>query len=119
MPNAAAHKLGAGLAVCAATALLDDPENSSLEKPILAGSFAYHLGTLPDIIEPATSPHHRQFFHSCTCFGLIGFGMYRTYKWETENEWQSLARFALLVAGGAYVTHLLMDSRTPRGLPVI
>lgn len=119
MSCAAAHRLGAGLAVGVTTALLDDTENKTLEKPLAAGGLGYVLGTLPDRIEPATSPNHRQFFHSYTFLGLVCAGMYKTYRWETENEWQSLARFALLAAGGAYMAHLLMDATTPKGLPVI
>ena len=111
MPNAANHKIGAGIAVGAAAAIVDTPEVKSLSRPIAARGIAYMLGTLPDILEPATHPNHRQFFHSYTILGLLGIAMYKAYKWESENELQSLSRFALLVSGVAYVTHLLMDAK--------
>lgn len=119
MSNAKTHRLGAGIAVGTTTALLLDFDDRDLAKSVAAGGLAYFPGTLPDIIEPATSPNHRQFFHSYAFLGLLGTGMYKAYKWETENEWQKLTRFSLLVTGGAYATHLLMDSSTPKGLPVI
>jgi len=52
MPNAATHKIGAGIAVGAATAAIDTSEDKSLSSPIVAGGLAYMLGTLPDILEP-------------------------------------------------------------------
>ena len=120
MPNANAHKLGAGITTGIAIALLDNSSNNDHVLPVVASGLGFMLGTLPDIIEPAlNNPNHRQFFHSYTFLGLVGVGLYKTYKWEPENKWQSLSRFVLLVAGGAYATHLLMDSTTPKGLPLI
>ncbi len=118
MPNAAAHKLGAALAVGAVTAAGTHNDEKTVVKTATASILAYHLGTLPDLLEPATNPNHRQFFHSLAFLGLVGAGMYKLYKWETEDEMDKLIRFALLTAGGAYVTHLLMDSSTSKGLPI-
>jgi len=119
MPNATAHKTGAAIAVGVAAAAATHSQNYTLEKSLTASALAYQLGTLPDRLEPATNPNHRQFFHSLAFLGLVGTGMYKLYRWEAENEMDKLARFALLVAGGAYATHLLMDLSTPKGLPVL
>src|SRR6266700_3269721 len=37
-----------------------------------AGAFA---GLAPDILEPATSPNHRQFFHSVIAAGLVAYAI--------------------------------------------
>ena len=34
------------------------------------------FASLPDLIEPATNPNHRKFFHSLTTAGLVCYGMY-------------------------------------------
>ena len=117
--NAAEHKLGAALAVGAMTAAGTYSGNKTIEKTAAASILAYNLGTLPDLLEPAASPNHRQFFHSLACLSLVGTGMYKLYQWEAEDKLDKLIRFALLTAGGAYVTHLLMDSSTPKGLPIV
>ncbi len=117
--NAAEHKLGAALAVGAMTAVDAHGGNKTIEKTAAASILAYNLGILPDLLEPAISPNHRQFFHSLAFLGMVGTGMYKLYKWEAEDELDKLIQFVLLTAGGAYATHLLMDSSTPKGLPVL
>jgi len=77
------------------------------------------LGTLPDIIEPACSPNHRQFFHSFGMFGLVGLGLYKLNQWEPEDGFDEALRFVLMAASGAYLVHLAMDSSTPKSLPLI
>jgi len=101
------------------TAVGTHNDDRTIEKTATASVLAYSLGTLPDLLEPATNPNHRQFFHSLAFLGLVGTGMYKLYQWETEDEMDKLIRFALLVGGGAYVMHLLMDLSTPKGLPVV
>ncbi|HFE38728.1 MAG TPA: metal-dependent hydrolase [Gammaproteobacteria bacterium] len=118
MPNATAHKLGAAIVVGLTTAVGTHHQGKTFEKTATAGTLAYFLGTLPDLLEPATSPDHRQFFHSLAFLGLVGTGMYKLYQWEAEDEMERLIRFALLTVGGAYIVHLLMDSSTPKGLPI-
>lgn len=74
---------------------------------------------VPDLLEPASHPGHRRFFHSFTFAGLLGYAGYRVYKWETDGEFEAIVRFALLAGIGAYLIHLLMDARTPKGLPLL
>jgi len=70
----------------------------------------------PDLLEPALHPNHRQFFHSVTALGLLGYGNYRVLISNRLNPEQKLA---LAVASTGYVSHLLMDSATPKSLPLI
>lgn len=79
----------------------------------------YCFGTLPDWVEPATSPNHRQFFHSLMFAGLVGYGLYRLYQWDPDSAEEKVLRFIGLAAGGAYLVHLSLDAMTPRSLPLV
>jgi membrane-bound metal-dependent hydrolase YbcI (DUF457 family) len=76
-------------------------------------------GRLPDLLEPATSPNHRQFFHSFTTLSLTGAALYKTYKWEPEDEFGEILRLIAIAGLGAYISHLVLDSSTPKGLPIV
>lgn len=124
--NAQAHAFGSGLGMALA-AYLDatkpQPRPKSAEEAgataILAGGVAVLCGSLPDLIEPATSPHHRQFFHSLA-FAALGFeGLRRVYRWQPEDDFERVVRGLTLIAGGAYLIHLAMDATTPMSVPLI
>jgi len=120
MPNAAAHKVGAGIAVTALFATHQIIKNREIDWTTLATSFAgSQLGTLPDLLEPATHPNHRAFFHSYTVLAAVGYAGYKLYKWEPETSFERLLKDIGIVASIAYATHLLMDSKTPKGLPLV
>lgn len=119
MPNATAHRLGAALAIAGVSAYVENRNGENTGIPLAHAAFAYLSGTLPDLIEPANNPHHRQFFHSVVFAGLLGAGLYRLYQWETEDDIQKLFKTLSLVAGGACLVHLAMDSTTARSLPLI
>jgi inner membrane protein len=77
----------------------------------------YCGATLPDVIEPATSPNHRQFFHSLLFAAALGYGLYRLYDFEPETLLGETLRTLALIAGSAYLVHLALDATTPRSLP--
>jgi MFS family permease len=108
----------------------------------------YFGGRLPDIIEPALWPGHRQFVHSVAAGSGIAYGLYKLLEeWEKEcrsraehysnkrgedsaHWWQKffftvLEIFFRVVAGGlsglsaAYMSHLFLDGSTPKSIPVI
>lgn len=73
-------------------------------------------GSLPDMIEPATSPQHRGLFHSAS----VGLGL--TYLLRKAARSETLSREEKLVSailGLGYLSHLSLDSRTSQGLPMI
>jgi inner membrane protein len=70
----------------------------------------------PDLLEPALNPHHRKFFHSITALALLGYGNYRAIRSTTLS---SDLKIAILVAFAGYASHIVMDSVTPRSLPLI
>ena len=49
----------------------------------LAGSIG---GKLPDILEPATSPNHRAFFHSWPALAASLWLVHKLYKWQPETD---------------------------------
>jgi membrane-bound metal-dependent hydrolase YbcI (DUF457 family) len=113
------HRFFSAIALAAAgTSLTENPRDKVLHAATAyVGGFC--LGTLPDIVEPATSPHHRQFFHSIAFATLLGFGMYKLYKWDPKTPKAEIFRLAGLIAGGAYLFHLALDATTKRSLPMI
>lgn len=121
MSNSFDHRLVAAAGVgVVAVATWSPPEDHWSKHPFFAACVAGICGTLPDLIEPAISPHHRQFFHSVVfAAGMalaLGVGV---YQWKPETEVGQVTRHLLLVAGAAYLIHLAMDATTPRSLPLI
>ncbi|GAB2188787.1 hypothetical protein MAH1_03940 [Sessilibacter sp. MAH1] len=87
--------------------------------PLLAIGASTVFSKLPDWIEPATNPHHRQFFHSVSFLMMMGYGLKKAYDWKPEDKGGQLLRFLTLSAGAGYISHLLLDGLTPRSLPLL
>jgi membrane-bound metal-dependent hydrolase YbcI (DUF457 family) len=124
--NGSAHAAGSGLALAIAayyeTGLRQPPELTDEERvatTVAAGGFGAVCGSLPDVIEPAVHPNHRQFFHSIACAVMLGYGLRKLYRWQPDEAWQRVLRGAGLIAGGAYLVHLAMDATTAKSLPLI
>lgn len=91
------------------------PQNySQLEKALyffslilLCGGIGYIVACLPDILEPASNPHHRKIFHS-----LLALGVFIVVTAKTENP-------LLKTLAASYTSHLILDGLTPFGLPLI
>lgn len=120
--NGPAHK-AIGLVTCLTifSAIDKHPTQQSIaHHPMLVAFLGAFGGTLPDKLEPSSiGPQHRQFFHSLVSFGCVGFGVYRAYKWEPRTEWEKCLRVVLIAIGLGYLSHLIADFATPKGLPVI
>lgn len=82
----------------------------------LAGAFG---GKLPDLFEPATSPNHRKFLHSLCFLAGVCYGVKRIYDWQPEDLLGKIVKYALLACGIGYISHLALDARTPKSLPLI
>jgi inner membrane protein len=119
MPNGTDHRFVAAASAFSVAAANWSPENHWSKHPLVAACVASGCGTLPDLVEPATSPHHRQFFHSVLFAAALGLALYQTYQWEPETEVGQILRRVALLAGGAYLIHLAMDATTARSLPLI
>ena len=119
MANASAHRLGAALVIGAMVACHESQSGQVSARPFVAAGLAGILGTLPDILEPALHPNHRQFFHSIVIAISIGEAMRRLYQWQPEPPSEKILRSLLLIGGGAYLTHLAMDALTSKSLPLV
>jgi inner membrane protein len=72
----------------------------------------------PDIVEPALHPHHRSFAHSL----VAGSGLVRLAIsfCDAENyDWDEWHKILWGVATAGYLSHLVADGCTPRGLPLL
>lgn len=119
MPNALAHCMVAAVTTGMVTLNMESKEGKQTLAPIGGSVLAALCTNLPDKLEPAIHPHHRQFFHSVVFATMVGSGMYKLSQWETRTESEKLLKFCLMVAGGAYLVHLAMDACTKRSLPFL
>lgn len=88
-------------------------------KPIAGALVAGVLTKLPDVLEPATHPNHRQFFHSVAFAGLLAAATHKVYRWQPETPGEEVTRFVMLVGAAAYFIHLVLDAATPKSLPIL
>jgi inner membrane protein len=119
--NALAHRTTAA-AVLSAISFAEGHSfepNRRLGFAMAGGTAGYALGLLPDLLEPATSPNHRQFFHSIL-FGaaIVGVG-HKLYQWQPESDGDKILRWLGLAASAAYLVHLALDATTKKSLPLI
>ena len=119
MPNGNAHRLIAALAVGGICVVNESHEEKITGKLFVNALLAALTTNLPDLIEPASNPHHRQFFHSVVFGSVVASSALKLYQWQTEEDWEKVFRQILLVWSGAYLIHLLADSFTPRGLSIL
>ena len=119
MANGPTHQLVAALTIGGVLAYDEGQRGEMTVKPLAGAAVAAVVTNLPDILEPALHPHHRQFFHSILFAGGLGKMIYELHRWKPDEEWKRAARFLGLVAGYAYLVHLAMDACTARSLPLI
>lgn len=119
MANGITHQLAAAVTIGSACFCAEADQQKTSAKPVVAAALSAVLTNLPDVLEPASRPNHRQFFHSFVCAGALGVAAHKVYKWETDNRFDETVRFVLLVGIGAYLVHLLLDAGTPKSLPLI
>ena len=73
-------------------------------------------GQLPDILEPAFHPGHRDLFHSVGFGALVVAGATQLNK---NPRVASNTKLVVNTAAAAYVSHLVLDGRTPAGIPLL
>lgn len=72
-------------------------------------------GSIPDIIEPASNPNHRKFFHSAG-FSTFLASFLKVITDDDEIAHDKKLAFIILIL--SYLSHILSDSTTPRGIPL-
>jgi membrane-bound metal-dependent hydrolase YbcI (DUF457 family) len=118
--RAATHAAISGVSAFAVVSILKhhQPE-ARLPHPLLAAAVAAVASGLPDVLEPASSPRHRQFCHSVAFAALVTTGMKELYHWVPATPGEAFIRDVLLSIGFGYMTHLGADATTAMGLPFL
>lgn len=64
-------------------------------------------------LEPAAHPNHRQLFHSVATGTLLCYGAFG----PPASNLPPSDRALLQTSAAGYLSHLLLDSQTPKGIP--
>jgi membrane-bound metal-dependent hydrolase YbcI (DUF457 family) len=118
MPQTKLHTIIGAVTSASFYAIDRGISNKPIDGEALGASFMLGglAGALPDILEPPLHRRHRSFFHSFTTLSAAAY----TFTRIDENEDLSDDQKILLKAAlAAYLSHLLLDSRTPVGLPLL
>lgn len=97
-------------------------ERTLTDKPVDTDALMDNLvhfgiaGALPDILEPPTHRGHRSFFHS---FLTLAGSLYAFSKLDSREDLTDQEKSMKKAHLVAYLSHLLMDSTTPMGLPIV
>ncbi len=118
MANGATHT-AVGALTGLAMAVGGDHSKGEDFNPLLAIGTSTAFAKLPDLIEPAIHPHHRQFFHSFGFLAMICYGLKKVYDWQPDDQSECFLRSLTLSAGAGYISHLVLDGFTPRSLPLL
>lgn len=118
--RASAHTAISGISAFAMVALIKEQHPTArLPHPVFAAVAAALASGLPDVLEPANSPHHRQFFHNAAFAVLVTSGMKKLYDWVPATPGEALMRDVLLGVGFGYMAHPCADATTAMGLPLV
>lgn len=117
--NGPAHRLVAGAVIGGVMIHHENRANRQTGWPIAGGVLGAALTGIPDYLEPALHPNHRQFFHSLVCAASLAYGLKILYDWQPQSPEGSLARKVCMVAIGAYLIHLALDATTAKSLPLL
>ena len=118
--RAAAHAAIAGVSAFGTVAVIKHQHAAArLPDPVFAGIVAALATGIPDYLEPATNPHHRQFCHSAVFATALIATMKKLYDWVPTTRGNKLLRDALLSIGFGYLAHLGADATTAMGLPFL
>lgn len=120
MPNSAQH-LAIGAVAGTGTYLLMCRyynRKVDLAEALVCAGAGMAGAALPDLLEPALHPHHRKIAHSITAGGaLTKFSLDRCAS--ANGEWTEFGKIVFASAGAGYISHLVADGCTPRGLPML
>ncbi len=117
--NAAAHQWTAAFTTGAVLHASEVQRGEATAWPIAGGVLAAIFAKLPDVLEPAVHPHHRQFFHSVACTALVAAGWKKLHEWQPPSDEGRFLRKIRMIGAGAYLCHLAPDALTARSLPLV
>jgi inner membrane protein len=131
MPNAKTHiKIGAAIGLASGAFLnLKEQEKrmaQSQETPFNWREFLIHCalgistgaagGILPDLLEPAYHPNHRNICHSLAALTGVGYGGIR---FAHQNEINPYLKTILVAICASYTSHIILDGNTAKGVPLL
>lgn len=119
MANGNSHRIVSALTIGGALMYQETLDNKKSCTPFFGAALGSLSATLPDLLEPATNPRHRQFFHSVAFAAIVGGLAWRIKEWQPEDAVEDALRGLLLVGCSAYLIHLGMDALTKRSLPLL
>lgn len=119
MSSGTTHQLVAAAMVGTACYYNEEEPQRKVGMSLVGATLGSAMTKLPDVLEPAIHPNHRQFFHSIAFASLLGMATHKVYQWKPEDPIDKAVRFVLLVGASAYFIHLLLDASTPKSLPLI
>jgi membrane-bound metal-dependent hydrolase YbcI (DUF457 family) len=117
--NGPVHQLAGAATALAVYALDEERLEGPAINPLLVSAAGFALGKLPDWLEPALHPNHRQFFHSFAVLFAVLYGVKRAYEWDPGTDLERFLRGAALIAGSVYAAHLILDCTTKKCLPLL
>ena len=100
--NAAAHQWTAALATGVVLHSREVERGEATAWPLAGGGLAALLTKLPDVLEPAVHPNHRQFFHSVAFAALVATGWKALHGWQPQSDDARFWRKVGMVGAGAY-----------------
>lgn len=109
--------IGAGVAVAGWLAYCKLAKRPlELGELLLAAGVGAIGGLVPDLLEPALHPNHRQFFHSYVAVMLL---VHANGHLSRNPQVPAEVRGTVHLASVGFLSHLLADARTPKSLPWI
>jgi membrane-bound metal-dependent hydrolase YbcI (DUF457 family) len=122
MPNADKHiMIGAPVSagvnlLCQWLVQLEDPaQRIDWGEVLLSGLAGAAASLLPDMLEPATSPAHRQVCHSA----MAGLLVFHLASGKHCHSLEPVVRRLLLAGAAGYISHLTLDAGTPAGIRLL
>lgn len=118
MPSRGEHALIGFVFGAGAYALVKHLQNEEINPAYALGWGCVGAGValVPDILEPASTPLHRGVVHSAAMGAVV---LYGTKKALDSQELTPECKAASASVAAAFLSHLLADSMTPAGIPLI
>ena len=117
--NRSTHQLVAGATVGIYLADRERMAGATTINPLLGSAAAAFFTNLPDLLEPATAPNHRAFFHSLAFASFLGTCLHQLNQWQPQTDAEKFLRGMGMLAVSAYLIHLALDFTTTKSLPLI